>query len=77
MTDCRKYLSHPHPRDDFNGMEHKGSKATKKKREVLRIAREKEIDLLEIVETKIKSGKQLSTRIFFGGEWETISNIYM
>lgn len=65
------YLSYPRPRDSSNGMEYQGRgfNKAKKKREIVRIAKENNSDIIGALETKKNKNKQTAVREFFHGEW--------
>lgn len=52
----------------------RGFNAAKEKRKLIRIAKEKCVDIIRAFETKITKKRQSPVWEFFNGEWETLSN---
>lgn len=53
----------------------RGLTATKNKREVSRIVLEKEVEVMGVLEMKIRSGRHVAERGFFVNELEMVFNI--
>lgn len=53
----------------------KGFNTARKKQEVMRIVKEKVVEILDALETKIQWEIQLPSREYFNGEWNNLSNI--
>lgn len=53
----------------------RGFKVPKKKREIVRSAKEKCVDIIGALEMNSSRSRQMHAREFFNGEWRTIMNI--